>query len=79
MKLNERIWFIRNGDSFFVVSKSLFILLCRVNKNFVSIFIAKLTNPKSTNILKELNSNFLKKPNLLAMQFYKSSLDRCTY
>ena len=52
MKLNERIWFIRNGDSFFVVSKSLFILLCRVNKNFVSVFIAKLTNPKSTNISK---------------------------
>ena len=37
---------------FFLVSKSLFILLCRVNKNFVLVFTAKLTNPKSTNIPK---------------------------
>ena len=36
--------------AFFIVSKSLFILLCRVNNHFVSVFIAKLTDPKLTNI-----------------------------
>ena len=39
--------------AFFVVSKSLFqMIFSRVNKNFVSVFIATLTNSKSTNIRK---------------------------
>ena len=36
--------------AFFVVSKSLFIFLCRVNKNFASVFMEKLINPKSTSM-----------------------------
>ena len=53
-KVDHENWMSASGTTgmaatFFVVSKSLFIFLCRVNKNFVSVFIAKLTNPKSTN------------------------------